>query len=82
MTPGTHPPSFPLFEKKNCIHDYFAGFFPFKRDLKEKNENVHELKGGGKQPLSELKTSQSVKLIVKDGVIETERKMNAKIISF
>ena len=43
-----------------------------------KNENVDDLKQrSGKQPSSELKLSQSVKLIVKDGAIVTERiKMN------
>ena len=47
----------------------------------KKNENVHNLKRSGKQPLSELKIFQSVKLIVKDDVIVTERKMNTKNVS-
>ena len=38
-----------------------------------KNENVHDLKRSGKQPSSELKISQSVKLTVKDDAIVTER---------
>ena len=42
-----------------------------------KNENVHP--PSGKQPLSELKISLSVKLIVKDDVIVNDRKRNAKI---
>ena len=36
------------------------------------NGNVHERKHSGKQPLSELKFSQSVKLIVQDDVIVIE----------
>ena len=39
-----------------------------------KNENVHDFKCNRKQPLSELKISQSVKLIVRDDVNVSERK--------
>ena len=49
-----------------------------KRDLNINNENVHDLKRSGKQPLSDLKISQSVKLIAKDDALMTERKVNAK----
>ena len=67
----------PLGSEK-CIK-WLLWFFPFK-DLNMKNENVHDLKHGVKQPLSELKISQAVRLIVKD-VTVTERKMNVKNIS-
>ena len=40
------------------------------------NENAHDLKRSEKQPLSELKISQSVKRIAKDDVRVTERKLN------
>ena len=47
-----------------------------------KNENGPDLKRIGKQlSLSELKISQSVKLIVKDDAIVTERNINAENIS-
>ena len=52
-----------------------------EKDLNMKNENVHDLKRSGKEPLPELKISQSFKLIVKDDVIVTERKVNANDIS-
>ena len=62
----------------NCTS---ISFVPFKKDLNIKNENVHDLKCSRKQPLSELKISQSIKLIVKDGVIMIESEMNTKTIS-
>ena len=46
-----------------------------------KNENVHDVQHSQKQPLSELKISQSVKLVAKADAIVTERKINAKNIS-
>lgn len=46
-----------------------------------RNENVHDVKHNQKQPLSELKIPQSVKLVAKDDAIVTGRKINAKNIS-
>ena len=52
----------------------YFGAFHFKKKLNMKNENAHDLKCSGKQPLSELKISQSVKPSIKNDAMRPKEK--------